>query len=149
MRPRFLINIIENAIAFAINRSHTRVEEEDCIAAVRQHSNYLIADFGYEIRDVSGLSADILYAFIGVTKLLTAEEVYGCFKTGNVPEVEFNNALQLMLWYGVLGVGSKEGHERFIYDYDYDVKRLEAEIRLQRGEVLYIVNPALHVALST
>ena len=50
-----------------------------------------------------------------MTKLLTAEEVYGCFKTGNVPEVELNNALQLMLWYGVWDLVVKEGHERFIF----------------------------------
>ena len=53
MRPRFLINIIEYAVANAINRGHQQVQEEDRTDAVRQQSNYLIDDFGYEIRDVS------------------------------------------------------------------------------------------------
>lgn len=49
MRPRFLIGIMENAIANAINRGHEKVLEEDC-TAVRQHSNSILNDFGYEIR---------------------------------------------------------------------------------------------------
>ncbi|WP_229193460.1 hypothetical protein, partial [Bradyrhizobium brasilense] len=60
MRPRFLINIIEYAVANAINRGHESVGAEDCTDAVRQHSNYLLNEFGYEIRDVSGLSARLL-----------------------------------------------------------------------------------------
>ncbi len=50
MRPRFLINIIENAISNAVNRGHMTVQEVDCVDAVRQHSLYLVDDFGYEIR---------------------------------------------------------------------------------------------------
>ncbi|MEA2793404.1 MAG: hypothetical protein QOI87_784, partial [Bradyrhizobium sp.] len=75
MRPRFLINIVENAIAHAINRGHTLVTEEDCRDAVRQHANILVDDFGYEIRDVSGISADVLYSLIGATKSLTRKDV--------------------------------------------------------------------------
>lgn len=148
MRPRFLINIIENAVANAINRGHNYAEEEDCVDAVRQHSNYLIDDFGYEIRDVSGLSEDILYHFVGVTQLLTREEVHECLLKGSLCESEIEKAFRLLLWYGALGVSSKDGDQRFIYDYDYNIKRLEAEMEAQHGsDLLFIVNPALHVAL--
>jgi len=149
MRPRFLINIIENAIANAINRGHHKVEQQDCMDAVRQHSNYLIADFGYEIRDVSGLSEDILYALIGITKHLTREELFERFEQFGVNTDDFPKILNLMIWYGVLGIASNDNQERFIYDYEYNMKRLDAEIRNLRDDVLYIVNPALHVALST
>ncbi len=147
MRPRFLINIIENAIANAINRGHLQVQEIDCIDAVRQHSLYLINDFGYEIRDVSGLPAEILYALVGTTRLLTRAEVIQRFRKYNVADKELENAFRLMLWYGVLGVGLATGAEHFIYDYDYDMQRLEAEIRSSPEEVLYVINSALHVAM--
>lgn len=52
-----------------------------------------------------------------------------------------------MLWYGVLGIAS-DGRRHYIYDYEYRMKRLDAEIRALDGEVLYIVNPAFHVALQ-
>lgn len=146
MRPRFLIHIIENAISNAINRSHIVAEEIDCIDAVRQHSNYLVDDFGYEIRDVSGLNAEILYAFVGVESLLTKEEALSRFKKFGVGDSELEEAFHLMLWYGVLGIAS-DGRRHFIYDYEYRLKRLDAEIRALDGDVLYIVNPAFHVAL--
>jgi hypothetical protein len=149
MRPRFLINIIEYAISNAINRGHQLVSEDDCKQAVRQHSNYLIDDFGYEIRDVSGLSEDILYHFVGVTQLLTMEEVRGCLQQGGLFGDDIDKAFRLMLWYGALGVSSRDGEALFMYDFDYNIKRLEAEIQSQNRDVLFIVNSALHVALDS
>jgi hypothetical protein len=147
MRPRFLINIVENAIANAINRGHEHAEEDDCVDAVRQHSLYLIDDFGYEIRDVSGLPKDILYSLVGTTKLLTREEVIERFRKYHVDEGDLDRAFHLMLWYGVLGVAHDGGEEHFIYDFDYDMRRLEAEIRTSSDEMLYVTNSAFHVAL--
>src|SRR5665811_1811740 len=80
MRPRFLINILEYAISNAINRGHQRVEEADFIDAVRQHANYLVDDFGYEIRDASGLPEDLLYCLVGIKKLQTKEEIVSRLK---------------------------------------------------------------------
>jgi hypothetical protein len=148
MRPRFLINIIENAIANGINRGHEQVEEQDCADAVRQHSLYLINDFGYEIRDVSGLPSEILYSLVEVSKFVTRDEVIARFQKFMVPDRDLNNAFRLMLWYGVLGVAAGTGSEHFIYDYDYDMQRLEAEIRSSTDEVLYVINSALHVAMG-
>jgi hypothetical protein len=54
-----------------------------------------------------------------------------------------------MLWYGVLGVANSTGSEHYIYDYDYDMQRLDAEIRSSPDEVLFVANPALHVALRS
>jgi len=147
MRPRFLLNIVENAIANGINRGHKRVEVDDCIAAVKQHSLYLVNDFGYEIRDVSKLPSDILYSLVGVSALLTREEVIDRFRKANIDEDDLDQAFNLMLWYGVLGVIGRDGEGLFIYDYEYDMKRLEAEIKTGVGEILYVANPALHVAL--
>jgi hypothetical protein len=45
MRPRFLIENIEYAIATAINRGHDKVLEEDCRDAVREHSYSILNDF--------------------------------------------------------------------------------------------------------
>jgi hypothetical protein len=107
----------------------------------------LINDFGYEIRDVSGLPSEILYSLVGATKLLTRAEVIERFRKFNVAEKDLDTAFRLMLWYGVLGVAAGTGAEHFIYDYDYDIQRLEAEIRSNPDEVLYVTNLALHVGM--
>ena len=109
MRPRFLINIIEYAVANAINRGNNSVTEKDCIDAIAQHSNYLIDDFGYEIRDVSGLDAHLLYAFIGVGQLQTAQEVLGHLEKAALTPDQSKSAFRLMLWYGILGISARDG----------------------------------------
>ncbi len=149
MRPRFLINILEYAVANAINRGHETVDPEDCIDAVRQHSNYLLNEFGYEIRDVSGLSARLLHSLVGTTLYVTRTEVIDRFRKSGVAEEDVGKAFHLMLWYGVLGVISASGGERYIFDFDYNMNRLEAEIDTQREEPLFVINRALHVSLQS
>jgi len=148
MRPRFLINIIEAAIANAVNRGHSHLQEDDCRDAVRHHALYLVNDFGYEIRDVSGLPEDLLYTFVGVTELLTHPEIIECLQKAPVQAAQMDLAVKLLLWYGVLGVATKEGVAKYIYDYDYNYKRLVAEANFFDTDRLYVVNPALHVALK-
>ncbi|MDP3855099.1 P-loop ATPase, Sll1717 family [Phenylobacterium sp.] len=149
MRPRFLINIIENSVANAVNRGNIKVEAGDCVDAVRQHANYLVDDFGYEIRDASGISADILYSLIGIEKEVSKSDVLERFRRSGIPNDELDEAFRLMLWYGVIGIRSQSGSERYIYDVDYNMKRLEAEVRAMRPEALFIANDAIHVGLST
>jgi nitroreductase len=145
---RFLINIIEASIANAINRGHNVVEEADCVDAVRQHSLYLVSDFGYEIRDVSGFPQDILYALVGAPKLITKDEAHSMFMRIGVEAKDLEKLFYLMLWYGVFGIAVGTGDSRFIYDYDYDFKRLDAEVRNAEGGALYVINDGLHVAMA-
>ncbi|MGO7689961.1 P-loop ATPase, Sll1717 family [Rhizobium ruizarguesonis] len=147
MRPRFLITIVENAIANAINRGNPKVKEGDLIAAVRQHSNYLISEFGFEIRDASGLSADILYEMIGLSKHVTKEEVLARFTSAGLGGEELEEAFTLMLWYGVIGIVRPDGTERYIYDYDYSIKRLRAEAKVAAINK-YSINSAIQLALN-
>jgi hypothetical protein len=149
MRPRFLIGIIEGAIANAINRGHERVLEPDCVDAVRQHANSVLGDFAFEIRDVSGASEEVLLSLTGTTKYITKAEVLERFQKANVIAPEKSDQLfEYMLWYGVLGVVNTNNIECFIYDFDYNIKRLLAEISAVNDEPLYCFNPAIHVALK-
>ena len=43
MRPRFLIELCERAISFAVNRGHAGVMPEDVRAALEKHSIYLVS----------------------------------------------------------------------------------------------------------
>lgn len=148
MRPRFLITIVENAIANAINRGHQTVKEEDLLDAVAQHSNYLVSDFGYEIRDTSGLSADLLFAFIGLDQQVLASDILDRLNAFGLSKEEQAEAFELLLWYGLIGIENRAGVARYIYDFDYSFKRLTAEKRLNGEDGIFVINPALHVALS-
>jgi hypothetical protein len=104
-------------------------------------SLYLVSDFGYEMRDIAGTPEDIFYAFIGKSNLLTSSELDGILdplKTKlDVPKI-----IDLLLWYGFLGIVGASDEPIFIYDRAYDFRRLEAERNSQGQETLYAVNEA-------
>jgi hypothetical protein len=140
MRPRFLIELCEKAISFAINRRHASVTAVDVEDALKQQSLYLVSDFGYEIRDVAGLTEDIFYKFIGKGDVFTPEEIIGIIgpTNGMAPE----RVVDLLVWYGFLGIPGADGKPLFIYDRLYDMRRLEADRTQQADNLLYIINPA-------
>jgi hypothetical protein len=68
-RPRFLIDLCERTLSFAINRGHDTVRKADVDDAIRQMSLYLVSDFGYEMRDIAGTPEDIFLGFVGSSDL--------------------------------------------------------------------------------
>lgn len=140
MRPRFLIDLAENSLSIAVNRGHSMITEDDVRAALEKHSLYLVTDFGFEVRDISGLSEKIFYDFIGEGQRLTHPQVLNIVSKhqhGMQPE----RIVDLLLWYGFLGIPDQKNRPVFIYDREYDFKRLEAE-RDRLDEVVYYVNAA-------
>jgi hypothetical protein len=138
MRPRFLIDLAEKALSIAVNRGHSMITVDDVKTALQKHALYLVTDFGLEVRDVSGLSENIFYDFIGQGQRLTSEQVTEIvLKRANGLKPE--EIIDLLLWYGFLGIPDARGRAVFIYNRDYDYKRLEAERdRLGEGLVYYV-----------
>jgi hypothetical protein len=141
MRPRFLIDLCENALSFAINRGHQALTENDVNAALEQHSIYLVSYFGYELRDISGLSEEFFLNFLGHGEMLTEQEVKTVVERA-APEQAPEKVIRLLMWYGFLGIPDRNNGSVYIYDRQYDIRRLEAE-REQHGEdILFVINPA-------
>jgi hypothetical protein len=101
----------------------------------------LISDFGYEIRDVSSVTHDLFYAFIGIGELVTYDEVYKALGEANIEETGRDRLIELLLWYGFLGLALGSDKKVFIYDVEYDFKRLLAQAG-PRESTLYCINPA-------
>lgn len=146
-RPRFLIDLCERTLAFAINRGHAFVGPEDVEEGVRQMSLYLVSDFGYEMRDVAGTPEDIFYLFIGAPDLLTEIELDGILAIDKLG-LGLAATIELLLWYGFLGVVTETGLPVYIYNRAYDFRRLLAERASDRGDRLYSVNPAFLLGLK-
>src|SRR5262249_19079285 len=131
----------ERAVSFAVNRGHNGVTDKDVEDALEKHSDYLVSFFGYELRDVSGISDKIFYAFIGHPARLTSsqiEEITVSERNGIAPD----EAITLLMWYGFLGIPDSVGNPRFIYNFNYDMRRMEAERGRLGAGIQYIVNPA-------
>ena len=140
-RPRFLIDLSERTLSFAINRGHDVVTKEDVEEGLRQMSLYLVSDFGYEMRDVTGTPEDIFYLFIGAPELFTHDELE--ILLGGVRiEIPVRDIIEILLWYGFLGVIGSSEEPIFIYNRAYDFRRLMAEMPSQINDVLYAINPA-------
>jgi hypothetical protein len=140
-RPRFLIDLCKKTISCAMNRGHAFVTPEDVEEGLRLMARYLVSDFAYEMRDVAGTPENILYSFIGAPALQSEteiEDIVASDKLGtNIAET-----IELLLWYGFLGFLSEALVPLFIYDVEYDFRRLEAEQSRLRGDVVYVVNSA-------
>ncbi|MEO3470461.1 hypothetical protein AAFN86_01250 [Roseomonas sp. CAU 1739] len=146
-RPRFLIDLYERTLSVAINRGHVHVTSEDIDEGLRQMSLYLVSDFGYEMRDVAGTPEDIFYLFIGASDILTTDELIDVLLKSKM-KLSIEKTVEILLWYGFLGISDNSGNRIFIYDREYDFRRLENE-RMSLGEdLLYVLNPAFLRGLS-
>jgi hypothetical protein len=146
-RPRFLIDLCEKTISCAINRGHAFVTPEDVDEGMRLMARYLVSDFAYEMRDVAGTPENILYSFIGSPALMTESDIEAIIASDGVG-LSVAETIELLLWYGFLGFVSETSISLFIYDVEYDYRRLEAERERLKGDVLYVVNSAFLKGLS-
>jgi hypothetical protein len=140
-RPRFLIDLCERTLSFAINRGHAFVTEADVEEGLRQMSLYLVSDFGYEMRDIAGTPEDIFYSFIGTQNVLTSEDLE-LILSDDMFGLGVMETIDLLLWYGFLGIIGPSSVPIFIYDRAYDFRRLEAERTDTKDKARYAVNPA-------
>ncbi len=146
-RPRFLIDLMERTLSFAINRGHGFITKADVEEGARQMSLYLVSDFAYEMRDLAGTPEDIFYSFIGAGETLSQSEVEKILKPLAL-HLDTAEVIELLLWYGFLGIVDDECRRVFIYDRAYDFRRIEAERGNFGAPVQYAINPAFLLGLS-
>ena len=147
MRPRWLIDLVSHCRAHAINLRHDRIEVEDIVAGFQSFSTDLLTDLGYEIQDVVDNSEDLLYAFLGVSPVLSkldCEIVLA--QEGFIEGTE--GIVDILLWYGFLGIGVPGEEARYMPSVNYDMRRMKALIRRLSDDVHFYVNPAFWPALE-
>ncbi|WP_049631420.1 P-loop ATPase, Sll1717 family [Cellvibrio sp. pealriver] len=145
MRPRFLLNLINQCKSFAINLNHERVLEEDIEKGLIAYSTDLLTDIGYEINDVENNVDDVLYAFIGSASQLKKNEIFQMLEKFGVDNSFFEKIFELLLWYGFIGLLVNE-EPKYIYDFNYSMKLMSGMIK-NKGDIDYQINPAFWPAL--
>ncbi len=147
MRPRNLLNLVNYCKSNAVNMSRTKITLDDVHKAVSQYSADLGNEVGLEIRDVFPLANDILYAFLGAPYRLTLKKIYERFRETLVPEQEYPNLLEILLWFSFLGVVERklEDGGRILYSYSvfYDMKKLRWIAKDYRDDdAIFAIHPA-------
>jgi hypothetical protein len=149
MRPRSLLDLLYQCRSHAVNLGHARIEVKDIKQGEATYSSDMVANVGFEIRDVFPAAIDFLYEFIGANAHVTLEQLNGFFESGKIPEDQRPKLLDLLLWYGFFGIVREEGEIAYIYSVKYDIKRLKALVKKQQENiVLYYINPAFWAGLE-
>jgi len=143
MRPRGLIDLVNHCRGFAVNLGHPRIEAADIHKGLRAFSSDLVVDIGYEIRDVFPEAENVLYAFIDEPQTLPASTLYSLLERGGILTATIPDIVNILLWYGVLGVKRIDGTVTYIYTVNYEMPILKGTMRKLEAEgLVYVINPA-------
>jgi len=148
MRPRFLLNLISHCRGFAVNFGHDMIDADDIRKGLDTFSTDLIYDIDLEIRDVLPFAEDVLYAFLGQSARLMADDIEQVLG-GKFDADARAKILNVLLWYGVLGVVRPNDEVAFIYSVNYDMKRLNALLEsVPLDKRSFFINPAFWPGLE-
>ena len=149
MRPRFLIDCLSHCKSVAVNLRHDRITEEDILKGVSTFSTDVLSDIGLELRDVYPEAADVVYAFISCQRRLSEENAKRLLLEIGANEEHVGEIIELLLWYGFLGIVHSTGEEKYIYTVHHNMALLKGmRMRLRQVGVTYCINPAFWPALG-
>ncbi|MCV0437082.1 MAG: nucleoside 2-deoxyribosyltransferase [Hydrogenophaga sp.] len=147
MRPRFLLNLINHCKSFAINLNHEVIEGGDIEKGVVAYSADLLRDIGYELRDVSVGADGALYAFVASPSILSEVEVTNKLTNSGLSADQAARTIDLLLWYGFLGIRMNSDEPKFIYDFNYNKPLMDGVKRSATQSVSMAINQAFWPAL--
>jgi len=147
MRPRDFLSFVQRCTEVAVNRRHPRVTEEDILQAERSYSEDMLLQTAFEIEDAYPELADVLYQFQGTNEWLEPLELETTLKSGSGNSLGSNveKTVDLLLWYGFLGVVDERGDEVYSYSVRHNTQHLRGLLRLSSAH--YSIHPAFRAAL--
>lgn len=141
MRPRFLLNLINQCKSFAVNLNNPLIQADDIKKGLAAYSTDLLTDIGYELKDVSPEIEGVLYAFIGNKHEATDEQIRSALQA-YLGKDELQEVIDLLLWYGFLGGRLSELDIKYIYNFNYNMQLLKGFVKKMNSKVIYTINPA-------
>jgi hypothetical protein len=132
MRPRFLLNLINQCKSFAVNLNHRVIQEDDIQKGLKAYSSDLLTDIHYEIDDISPGNGEALYAFIGCKQSILGDEVYKLLIDYGIEKEIADKIINILLWYGFIGVKFNNSETKYIYNFNYNMKLMQGVIKKQK-----------------
>jgi len=144
MRPRELLRFVRECIDVGLNRKRQKLTEEDILQAEKSYSSDALVDVCLEMKDVNTQFGDVPYAFIGSSTVISRSEAKKRLEDVGIQPVEITHALDILLWFGVIGIYLDDEEERFSYQYEHDSSLLTAGL----SHYAYCIHPAFRMALG-
>ena len=143
MRPRDVLKFVQCALEVAINRNHNKVAEEDIIQAERIYSNDMIQNLIYEIKDIYPQFPNLIYEFLGCPGRINTSNLESILGKAFINGDDVNKVVNMLLWFGFIGVILKDGDTKYAYQVSYDLRRLNI-----KDDSTFIIHPAFRTALE-
>jgi hypothetical protein len=123
--------------------------EADFALGEQAYSTDLINQIDLEIQDVYPEVKHSLYAFIEAPNLLDVAQLRDYISQLGLEPASHDKIVELLLWYGFLGILRQDGTTTYIHDVNYEVRKLIA-LRNKRSatELVYSINPAFWAGLE-
>ncbi len=102
-QPRDVIYLIRTALANAINRRHSIIEEQDLIEAQRSYSQYAIDSLDAENAIHFPHLLEFLHEFVGVKEILNQAMIIKAMTRCSIPEHRLQEAVDLLCDLAFLG----------------------------------------------
>jgi hypothetical protein len=144
MRPREVLRFVGGCINAAINHRHGKVSESDILQAERTYSAEALVDISLEMRDVKSEYDNVPYAFIECSTVLSRTEVEKQLREAKIEDSDLPEVIDLLVWFGVLGIYVNEDDERYSYQFEHDPRRMIAGLKAYA----YCIHPAFRPALG-
>lgn len=146
MRPRDALLFVQRAQQVALNRSHLRITSDDIQQAELGYSEESLIQLGLEMEDTHTGLADALFAFQGASGTLSVQDVHETLRRGKVDPESFGDVVELLLWFGFLGVQVGDGEPMYSHTVRFTLRRLTHPIESGTGR--FLVHPAFRTALD-
>jgi hypothetical protein len=145
MRPRDLISFLRLCISVAINRGNIKVCEADIVQAEKQYSEDQLQGIFFELSDTKPEFAELPYAFIGSPIVMGRGDVERRVLEYEKGLSTADEAIQVLLWFGFLGIVAADGDERYAHMYQYGVQRMLREVN---SKSQWVIHPAFRSVLG-
>ncbi len=147
MRPRNLLKIFIHSRGFASNFNHDRIDEGDLEKGLAAYSQDLLLELDRELTDVFPRAENLLYYFLDAKSVLSRRELNELLLKVDLDEKGVSSVIDFLMYYGVIGLRSGE-NDLYIYDVDYDSRKLAIRIDRAGDGALFCVNPAFWPSLD-
>ena len=148
LRPRALIDLFGYCRSHAVNLRKAKIDAEDFLHGEEAYSTELVHQIGYELRDVFPAAEDCLYELIEAPRRIRHGDLKSRLSASGISVDEINTLIELLLWFGVIGLSRGEDETAYIYDVKYDRKRLLKLVGDAGDGTFYEVNPAFWKGLD-
>ena len=147
LRPRNLIQLFQHCKGFDVNVGHDQISSDDVSNALDAYSRDLVTEINREISDVFPKASKLLYDFAKEPANVSHDDLVVLAELRHLDARATEQLIDLLLYYGFLGLPDESGECTYIYDTHYDMEFLKALARKRGRAPTYRIHPAFWPAL--